>query len=468
MDKINELRLGLETAYIDGSVASDSFYCPQFVSNNYKSGKKVLSSIEDELLRCDKFQISVAFITMSGITPLLQTFKDLEKKNIPGEILTTNYLNFSEPKALEKLNGLSNITLKMYDVQEADEGFHTKGYIFKTDEVYRIIIGSSNITSAALTSNHEWNTKLVSTQQGKFVYYASKGITLNKRTFKKNLGFLLDNGKYNMLAQLMSDNSGIPIRFAIFKGKDKTSTMYSVREFGNTCLLMSLDKVLEYGGVLNVPQADERERIVERKEIPLFDEEAFREAMINAFVHNQWTTGNAPMITAFSDRIEILSRGTIPPGQTMEGFFAGESVPVNQKLSDMLLQLHISERTGRGVPKITEVYGKGTYEFRENSIVVSIPFTRVSTEDEDPRWTQDRTQDGTQEDSKGSSEDEKIKRILEFCQTPKGILEITEMLGYSGRKPTKKYVKPLVEQGRLAMTIPDKPQSKNQKYVTVK
>ena len=86
----------------------------------------------------------------------------------------------------------------------------------------------------------------------------------------------------------------------------------------------------------------------------------------------------------FPDRIEILSRGTIPLGQTMEGFFAGESVPVNQKLSDMLLQLHISERTGRGVPKITEVYGKGTYEFRENSIVVSILFTRVSTEDENP------------------------------------------------------------------------------------
>ena len=100
-----------------------------------------------------------------------------------------------------------------------------------------------------------------------------------------------------MLAQLMSDNSGIPIRFAIFNGKDKTSTMYSVREFGITCLLMSLDKVLEYGGILNVPQADESDRKVERKEIPLFDEDAFREAMINAFVHNQWTTGNAPMIT---------------------------------------------------------------------------------------------------------------------------------------------------------------------------
>lgn len=134
-----------------------------------------------------------------------------------------------------------------------------------------------------------------------FVYYASKGITFNKRTFKKNLGFLMDNGKYNMLAQLMSDNSEIPIRFAIFNGKDKTSTMYSVREFGNTCLLMSLDKVLEYGGVLNVPQADERGRKVECKEVLLFDEDAFREAMINAFVHNQWITGNAPMITVFSD-----------------------------------------------------------------------------------------------------------------------------------------------------------------------
>ena len=166
MSDYDELRLGFETAYIDGSVASSSIYRPQFVSNNYKEGKKVLSSVEDELLACDRFQISVAFITMSGITPLLQTLKELEKRNIPGQILTTNYLDFSEPRALEKLNSLSNITLKMYDVEAAGEGFHTKGYIFRKDEIYRIIIGSSNITSAALTSNREWNTKLISTKQG--------------------------------------------------------------------------------------------------------------------------------------------------------------------------------------------------------------------------------------------------------------------------------------------------------------
>lgn len=166
MKNVEEIRVGYETAYINGSVVSNPAYRPQFVSNNHKEGKKVLSSIEDELLACDGFQISVAFITMSGITPLLQTLRELEKKNIPGQILTTNYLNFSEPRALEKLHSLSNITLKMYDVEAADEGFHTKGYIFKKEEVYRIIIGSSNITSAALTSNREWNTKLVSTEQG--------------------------------------------------------------------------------------------------------------------------------------------------------------------------------------------------------------------------------------------------------------------------------------------------------------
>ena len=163
---ITTLRTALETAYINGATASSLAYRPQFVSNNHKEGKKVLSSVEDELLACDQFQISVAFITMSGITPLLQTLKELEKKNIPGEILTTNYLNFSEPRALKKLNELKNITLKMYDVEAAKEGFHTKGYIFKKEEIYRIIIGSSNITSAALTYNREWNTKIVSTEDG--------------------------------------------------------------------------------------------------------------------------------------------------------------------------------------------------------------------------------------------------------------------------------------------------------------
>ena len=154
--------------------------------------------------------------------------------------------------------------------------------------------------------------------------------------------------------------------------------MYSVREFGNQCILYSLDEVLRYGDVLNIIQADEKNRVVERNDVPLFENDAFREAIINAFVHNKWVAGNEPMITVFSDRIEILSRGSLAPEQTMEGFFAGESVPVNKKLSEIFLQLHISEKTGRGVPRIIQSYGKKAYEFRENSIIVKIPFNWIN------------------------------------------------------------------------------------------
>ena len=144
----------------------------------------------------------------------------------------------------------------------------------------------------------------------------------------------------------MSDNSHFPLRVSIFDGKTKGSPLFSVREFGYNCLLYSLDELLRYGDVLNLIQADERQRVVERKEVPLFDNNAFREAVINSVLHNKWADGNEPMISVFTDRIEILSRGTIPAGQTMEGFFLGVSVPVNEKLSEIFLQLHISEKSG--------------------------------------------------------------------------------------------------------------------------
>lgn len=211
-----------------------------------------------------------------------------------------------------------------------------------------------------------------------FGYYGSKGIVLNEKTFIKNLGLKNAEGKYNILAQLLSDNSHIPFRVSIFEGKTKGSTLFSVREFGNNCILYTLDEVLRYGDVLNLIRTDETDRVVERKDIPLFDNKAFREAIINAVLHNYWVGGNEPMISVFSDRIEILSRGTLAPAQTMEGFFLGESVPVNDKLSEIFLQLHISEKSGRGVPKIIEAYGKDAFTFREKSIVVTIPFRHLN------------------------------------------------------------------------------------------
>lgn len=167
-EKILQLQQGLTTAFMNQAISSNLAYRPQFISNNYREGRKVFSSIENELLSCEEFSISVAFITMGGITPLLQTLRELECRGIPGRILTTDYLMFSDPKALRIFANFKNIELKMFVTENAKEGFHTKGYIFKKKEIYRMIVGSSNMTLSALTKNREWNTKIVSTDQGEY------------------------------------------------------------------------------------------------------------------------------------------------------------------------------------------------------------------------------------------------------------------------------------------------------------
>lgn len=163
---VEQLKMGLTTAFIDKSSYSGESYKPQLVLNNHKIGQKVLTALETELNNCDEFFISVAFITMSGITPLLQTLQELEADGVQGRIIATDYLGFSEPEALDKLNKFANIQLNFYC--SGDRGFHTKAYIFRKGNEYRIIIGSSNLTSNALTQNEEWNTKLVSMEQGEY------------------------------------------------------------------------------------------------------------------------------------------------------------------------------------------------------------------------------------------------------------------------------------------------------------
>ena len=170
-----------------------------------------------------------------------------------------------------------------------------------------------------------------------FEYYGSKGIVLNEKNFEKNLGLRNKDGEYNLLEHLLSDNSHFPLRVSIFEGETKGSNLFSVREFGNNCLIYTLDKVLRYEDVLNFIQMDKSERVVERPETLLFDNKVFREAIINAILHNLWISGNEPMISVFSNRIEILSRGTLAPAQILEGFFLGESISVNEKLSEIFL-----------------------------------------------------------------------------------------------------------------------------------
>ena len=301
-----------------------------------------------------------------------------------------------------------------------------RNYPKREIHLFRILDGRVN-TIETMTSEYQNLTfnKL-------FGYYGSRGIVLRSETFEKNLKLKTKDGNYNVLAQLLSDNSHIPMRVSIFEGTTKASRLLSVREFGNNCLLYTLDSLLLYGDTLNLIQTDETERNVERKEVSLFDGEAYREAVVNAVLHNYWVGLNEPMISVFSDRIEILSRGSLAPAQTVDGFFRGESVPVNEKLSEIFLQLHISEKSGRGVPVITKACGKDAVTFTETSIIVTIPFSRVSTADSTHADTP--SAEGRKEESNERGElNSRRKEILEIIGSNPKIskAELSEELGIS-------------------------------------
>ncbi|AIY80856.1 DEAD/DEAH box helicase family protein [Clostridium botulinum 202F] len=158
----DEILKASKTGLINSMINSNLALIPKLIINDYSKGSKVLNELISELNKCEEFFISVAFITSSGITPLLETLKNLNKKGIKGKILTTDYLNFSEPKALKKLLEFPNIEIKLY----SKENFHTKGYIFKYSDHYKLIVGSSNLTQSALTKNKEWNLKISSLEEG--------------------------------------------------------------------------------------------------------------------------------------------------------------------------------------------------------------------------------------------------------------------------------------------------------------
>lgn len=158
----NEIIKANETGFIDSNINSNLALAPKLIINDYTKGDKVLNEIITNLNKCDEFYISVAFITYSGLVPLLETLKNLNNKGIKGKIITTDYLNFSEPKAMKKLLEFDNIEVKLY----SKENFHTKGYIFKYDYYYKVIVGSSNLTQNALTKNKEWNLKISSLDEG--------------------------------------------------------------------------------------------------------------------------------------------------------------------------------------------------------------------------------------------------------------------------------------------------------------
>jgi superfamily II DNA or RNA helicase len=160
----------LKTGLIDQVIASNKDYRPQLLVNDKVAGKKVLTTIERELKRCDEFWFSVAFVTTSGLATLMNTLLELEEKGIKGKILASQYLNFTQPEALRRIMQFKNIELRIV----TDGDFHSKGYLFKKGELFDLIIGSSNLTANALCSNKEWNLKVTATEESELIIQTAK------------------------------------------------------------------------------------------------------------------------------------------------------------------------------------------------------------------------------------------------------------------------------------------------------
>lgn len=162
---IQELQQSLATALIDKEINSLPDLQPQIIYNDYNSGSNLLVELLQELQTCKRFYFAIAFITQSGLICLKECLKLLQEKNITGNILTTDYLYFNQPKALQELQQYPNLNIRIY----TKENFHIKGYIFEQNDYYTLIVGSNNLTQTALKANKEWSLKINSLANGALI-----------------------------------------------------------------------------------------------------------------------------------------------------------------------------------------------------------------------------------------------------------------------------------------------------------
>lgn len=160
-----ELQQSLASALIDDKINSLPDLQPQIIYNDYNSGSNLLVELLQELQTCKRFYFAIAFITQSGLICLKECLKCLQEKNITGDILTTDYLYFNQPKALQELQQYSNLNIRIY----TKENFHIKGYIFEQNDYYTLIVGSNNLTQTALKANKEWSLKINSLANGSLI-----------------------------------------------------------------------------------------------------------------------------------------------------------------------------------------------------------------------------------------------------------------------------------------------------------
>ena len=303
------------------------------------------------------------------------------------------------------------------------------------------------------------------------IYYEGTNKILNQH-FASNLELLTEEGKYNYAAYLLADSNGTSIKVAKYKGLDRVNLSEN-EEYGYCSLVKATKQVLDKMAVENKTMA--RITPKEREEKKLWNPVALREAVINAIVHNDYTLEVPPKFEFFDDRIEITSFGSLPQGMSEDEFFEGFSVPRNKELMRVFRDLDMVEYLGSGVPRILTTYGRECFKFTENFLRMTFPATEQDTPQVTPQdapqvTPQVTVQDTVQVTVQVTVQDTvqvtmQVKELVKIVEKEMDRQEIQNKLGLSNRDYFRlSYLKPALEQGLIEMTLPDKPNSRFQKY----
>lgn len=213
------------------------------------------------------------------------------------------------------------------------------------------------------------------------IYYEEKGYNINSN-FLKQLGLVMEDGKYNYLAYLLADVNDISIKVATYSGKDVYDLIEN-EEYGYCCLVKSAKNVINKFELIN--KTFTKITSIDRKEVKMFDNTAIKEAITNAFVHTLWEREYPPKFEIFNNHIAISSTGGLPLNVTENDFLKGFSSPTHPELMRIFKDLELVEQLGTGIMRILRVYDKNVYEFSDNFIRVNFEFKDSSSLPSSPR-----------------------------------------------------------------------------------
>lgn len=203
---------------------------------------------------------------------------------------------------------------------------------------------------------------------------------------------------------------------------------------------------------------------IQRVEQYMFHRDAFREILLNAIVHKDYSGCNPIQISVYEDKMYIWNDGVMPMNltSTEKLFQKHSSKPYNPKLADIFFKNGMIEAWGRGFDKIKEACEKydgplPEYDIGEDGIMVLCKACE--------RYLKILHGEINPVQSEQDDEHDTMKAIVNFCANPKSSQEIMEHFKIPNRSYFKRhYLDKLVKTDKLKMTIPEKPSSKNQKY----